>query len=202
MTPPPAPLKLTAAPEAKGIRIQWKAPKKGTDGDPLKEKLQFLLERRSIQGEWEPISPIPVDGNTFLDAAVKGNQVYDYRVTSLFVLEQNTVPGDFSEVKGIKAPVVNTLPVPPHTVWVVPAQGPLEIHWTEVDGQVRGYHVYRREGKEITRLTADPVSHSPFRDNQVRKNIIYFYAISVVSPDPPYNEGLLSDWVEIKSHSF
>ena len=77
--------------------------------------------------------------------------------------------------------------------------GPLEIHWTESDGKNGGYHVYRREGKEIIRLTASPVQHPPFVDHGAKKGSTYSYAVSAVSTQADHKEGLLSKWTEVRN---
>lgn len=201
LTPPAAPESLKAVPDNQGILLQWKPPKKDKAGKPFKEKVEFQIERRTSEKDWEKISPVPIADPSFLDSSVAGKKTYDYRVTSVFSFEDSPILGDSSEIMQVKSPETIHLPPPPHTVWIVPTGGGLEIRWAEVDTPVKGYHVYRREGKEITRLTADPVQHSPFTDKQARKNTIYFYAVSSVSFDPPHDEGLVSNWVEIKHHS-
>jgi hypothetical protein len=93
-------------------------------------------------------------------------------------------------------------PPPPRTVWMIPSKGAIEVHWMESEGAAAGYHVYRREGKEITRLTAAPVARGPFLDRAVKKNALYAYAVSAVNPQAEEQEGLLSKWVEIRSLQF
>jgi len=76
------------------------------------------------------------------------------------------------------------------------------VHWTESEGKVFGYHVYRRDGEQITRLTANPLKHPPYTDSSAKKNEVYFYAVSAVSTSAQQQEGLLSKWVEIRNDLF
>jgi hypothetical protein len=92
-------------------------------------------------------------------------------------------------------------PPPPGKVWITPAHGALEIHWTESDGNTAGYNVYRKEGngEEIIRLNANPVQHQPFVDHGVKKGGVYSYAVSAVSAQGDHKEGLASKWVEVRN---
>ena len=113
--------------------------------------------------------------------------------------------GDFSQSfigdslpSQVKAPDA-VPPPPPGNVWVIPVKGALEVHWIPSEGKVEGYHVYRREGKEIIRLTATPVQKPPYVDSTVRKNVVYAYAVSAVGNQAGKREGLLSKWAEMRS---
>jgi hypothetical protein len=201
MTTPQPPADFTAAKQDQGIFLQWKIPKKNILGKPLADEPQFNIERRALNGSWEVISPAPVRGNSFFDPAVAANAVYDYRVLSVLLFEGTPIWSEPSPIVHVQAPGALP-PPPPNTVWAIPAKGVLEIHWTKSDGETKGYHVYRREGKEITRLTADPVQDPPYIDGSAKPNVLYFYAVSAVGVDPSHAEGLLSKWVEIRSLQF
>jgi len=197
---PPPPLKnLTVAPEPRGVALQWKAGAAKTPQGPVSPgEVQFLLERHGPDGTWEKLSALPVKGNTFLDSAVASGQTYDYRVTPAYLFEDTLILGEPSVFLHAKAPDA-VPPPPPVKVWVIPVKGALELHWIASEGKVEGYHVYRREGKEIIRLTATPVKGPPYADTTVRKNVIYAYAVSAVDNQAGKREGLLSKWVEIRS---
>jgi hypothetical protein len=197
---PPPPLKtLTVIPEPRGVALQWKASAaKTTGGQVSPGEVQFLLERHGPDGTWEKLSALPAKGATFLDSAVASGQTYDYRVTPVYLFEDTLILGEPSVFLHAKAP--DTVPPPPPAnVWVIPTKGALEVHWIASEGKVEGYHVYRREGKEIIRLTATPVKGPPYADAAVRKNVIYAYAVSAVGNQAGKREGLLSKWVEIRS---
>jgi len=197
---PPPPLKnLTAASDQRGISLQWKASAtKTTPGQLSPGEIQYLVERHSAEGIWDRLTAVPVKGNTFLDSALASSQIYDYRVTPVYVFEDSLVLGESSVFRQVKAP--NALPPPPPgNVWVIPVKGALEVHWLKSDGKVEGYHVYRREGKDIIRLTTAPVQNPPYVDQSIKKNVVYSYAVSAVSNQTGQKEGLLSKWAEIRS---
>ncbi|MCK8601305.1 fibronectin type III domain-containing protein [Desulfoferrobacter suflitae] len=201
LPPPQPPLDFKANEQDQGIQLHWKIPRKNVEQQTIAQELQFDVQRRSQEGAWESISPAPVKGSTFFDSAVASNQLYDYRAFSVLSFEGTAILSEPSPVRRAKAPGALPAP-PPGAVWVIPAKGALEVNWTPSDGQVKGYHVYRREGKDIVRLTADPVENPPYVDHAVQPNRVYFYAVSAVGIEPPNQEGLLSKWQEIRNVQF
>lgn len=200
-TAPLPPQDFAAVKQNHGIMLTWKQPKKNTADQPIKEEMVYDVERRGVNGSWERISPVPVKGLSFFDQAVASDQVYEYRVFGLFPFEGTNTWSESSAVRRIQAPGALP-PPPPSTVWAIPAKGVLEIHWTQSEGKINGYHVYRREGKEITRLTSNAVQGPPYVDSTARPNIVYFYAVSAIGSEPPHPEGLLSKWAEIRNLQF
>lgn len=198
---PRPPEDFVAVKEDQGILLKWRIPKKNILGKPLPEEPQFNVERRLRDSAWESISPAPVKGDTFFDPAVASNEIYEYRVFSYLSFEGTPNWSEPSAVRQIKAPGALP-PPPPSTVWAIPAKGSLEVNWTPSEGKVSGYHVYRRQGKEIVRLTLKPVQNPPYIDRNVKPNEVYFYAVSAVGANPPYPEGLLSKWAEIRNVDF
>lgn len=200
---PPPPLKnLAVGSDPRGISLHWKAAgTKSAPGGPAPEEVQFMIERHGSDGAWEKLSTMPVKGATFLDSAVASGQTYDYRVTPAYLFEESLILGEPTVFRQARAPDA-VPPPPPGNVWVIPVKGALEVHWLKSQGTVGGYHIYRREGKDIIRLTAAPVQNPPFIDQSVKKNVVYGYAVSAVSSQKTPNgnrEGLLSKWTEIRS---
>ncbi len=195
---PVAPVNLTAATQPQGILINWKPVLKDIEGNNLKGDLSFRIERLSGEKSWERASPSLVKGNSYLDQSVASERGYSYRVVPVLFIDNSAVYGEPSAQVVAKAP--NSVPPPPPaSVWVVPAHGALEVRWTESEGKNAGYHVYRREGKEIIRLTSSPIQHPPFVDQGAKKNVTYFYAVSAISAQPEHKEGLLSKWTEMRN---
>jgi hypothetical protein len=199
LAPPPALKSLAVAPEPRGMSLQWKAGiAKTVKGSISPGEVQYLVERQGSDGTWEKLSAQPVTGNTFLDSALAANQSYDYQVTPVYVFEETLILGEPTLFRQAKAPDA-VPPPPPGNVWVIPVKGALEVHWLKSEGNVAGYHVYRREGKVIIRLTTTPVQNPPYLDRSVKKNIVYAYAVSAVGNQTGKREGLLSKWAEIRS---
>ncbi|MFZ2446468.1 MAG: hypothetical protein WAW37_08925 [Syntrophobacteraceae bacterium] len=195
---PPAPGAVAAATQPQGILVQWKPVSKDAQGHNLQGELAFRVERMSPGKPWEKASPSPVKGNTYLDQTIASELSYSYRVVPVLLVDNSAISGEPSSVVLAKAPE-SVPPPPPNSVWVIPAHGALEVRWTESDGKIGGYHVYRREGKELIRLTATPVQHPPFIDKNIKRNAAYSYAVSAVSAQADHKEGLLSKWAEMRA---
>jgi hypothetical protein len=199
LAPPPTLKSLDVIPEQRGLLVQWKAgTSKPPQGSSSPGEVQYIVERHGPDGTWEKLSVQPVKGYSFLDSTLAAAQNYDYQVTPVYVFEDTPILGEPSVFRQAKAPDA-VPPPPPGKVWVIPVKGALEVHWLKSDGKVEGYHVYRREGREIIRLTAAPVQNPPYLDRSVNKNVIYSYAVSAVGGQAKKREGLLSSWAEIRS---
>lgn len=196
---PAAPVDITAATQRHGILIRWKPVLKNLEGKKLNSAdLSFRVERLSGEKGWEKASPVLVKGDAYYDQAVAPRQSYSYRVVPFLFIDGIYVQGEPSATVQTKGPQ-SVSPPPPGKVWITPGHGALEIHWTESSVNAAGYQVYRRQGKEIVRLTASPVKHPPFVDSSARKGATYFYAVSTVSALPGHKEGLLSKWVKVRN---
>ncbi len=194
---PVAPSNVTAVTQPQGILIRWKPVAKDAQGHNLEGDLLFRVERMTSGKPWDTASPAPVNGNTYLDDGVAAEQNYQYRIVPILTVENTAIFGEPSTVIAAKAPQA-VLPPPPKSVWVTPSKGALEVRWSQSAGKTGGYHVYRREGKQIVRLTATPVQQPPFIDKNVRRNVTYSYAVSAISAQAG-KEGLLSKWAEMKA---
>ncbi|MGA2403782.1 MAG: hypothetical protein ABSG91_19090 [Syntrophobacteraceae bacterium] len=196
---PAAPVNVTAATQPQGILTQWKPVLKDLEGNNLDAvSVSFRVERLSGEKGWEKSSPSPVKGSAYYDQTIAAEQSYSYRVVPVLYIDEVAIYGEPSSTILVKGPE-SVPPPPPDRVWITPARGALEVHWTESDGKNAGYHVYRREGKQIIRLTASPVQHQPFVDHGAKKGSTYFYAVSAVSSQADHKEGLLSKWTEVRN---
>lgn len=195
---PAAPVNISATPQPQGILIQWKPTAKDVEGHDIKGDLSFRVERLLQDKGWEKASPTTIKDNSYLDQAIASEQNYSYRVVPVLLTDNTSIFGEPSSIVLARATEA-VLPPPPNNIWAVPTKGALEVRWTESDGKVGGYHVYRREGKEIIRLTASPIQHPPFVDHGVKRNATYFYAVSAVSAQGESKEGLLSKWIEMRN---
>lgn len=200
LAPPPKPLKkVETLAEPRGLLIRWDAPLSAAKTPDL--QMSFLIERRQKGLDWEPLNPQFFQGNSYLDTSVQPQYHYQYRVRPVRRVLDADISGPWTESSFTKAPE-KVPPPPPSTVWAVPSGDKMEVHWTECSQPVAGYHVYRRDGKTIVRLTADPLKRPPYMDTKVEPNKVYGYAVSSVSPDAPHKEGLLSKWVEVRHIRF
>ena len=151
---PAAPVDITAATQQRGVLIQWKATPKDIEGKPLDgSTLSFSVQRLSAAGVWRDVSPL-VKGEAYYDQQVAPGQTNTYRVVSVRYVDEENVYGEPSSQITVQGPQAGP-PPPPGRVWVVPAHGGLEVHWIEDEGKTAGYYVYRKQGKQIVRLTAE-----------------------------------------------
>jgi len=199
--PPASPGDVRALGRPEGIFLEWKEVSRDVEGNPLRGEVRYQVERKSQGEPWRVLSSPPVAGDMFLDPAPAPRQIYSYRITPMVLFEESNVYGKPALVDRVRAPEALP-PPPPATVWVIPSRGALEVQWTPSEADNAGYHVYRREGAEIVRLTASPVKRPPFRDKNVKPNVVYGYAVSTVSHPPESREGLLSRWTEMRSVFF
>lgn len=200
VAPPPKTLKqVETHADQRGLLVRWDAP--GSSAKTPDPAMSYLIERRQKGSDWEPLNPEFFQGNSYLDTSVQPQYLYQYRVRPLRRVLDADIAGSWTEGALTKAPE-KVPPPPPKTVWAVPSADKLEVHWTECPLPVSGYHVYRRDGKTIVRLTSEPVKKPPYVDAKVESNKVYAYAVSSVSPDAPYKEGLLSKWVEVRNVRF
>jgi len=195
-----APVNLAAVTQPQGILVQWKPVLKDIEGKDIQggANVSFRVERLSGEKGWEKASPSAVKGNSYYDQTIAPEHNYTYRVIPILFIDEVSIFGEPSATVLAKGPE-SMPPSPPEKVWIVPAQGALAVHWTESEGKNSGYHVYRREGKEIIRLTATPVNHPPFVDQGAKKGSTYFYAVSAVGSQADHKEGLLSKWTEVRN---
>jgi hypothetical protein len=190
---------LVAMTQPQGILLQWKPVLKDLEGKDLQgTSVSFRVERLFDEKSWQKAAPSYVKGNSYYDQSVAPEHGYTYRIVPVLFADDVYIFGEPSANVSAKGPE-SMPPTPPSKVWIIPAQGGLEINWTESDGKNSGYHVYRREGKEIIRLTATPVQHPPFLDKGAKKGLTYFYAVSAVSSQADHKEGLLSKWTEVRN---
>lgn len=193
---PVAPVDVTATTQPRGILIRWKQAPSDLAGNPIKpEDLSFRVQRRSGAGGWEDVSPL-VKGDAYYDQQIAPGQGYTYRIAPVRYIDEENVYGEPSREISTRGPH-SVLPPPPGKVWVTPGQGGVEVHWSEGGVKTAGFYVYRKQGKQIVRLTANPVLHPPFVDRGVGRKRGYLYAVSAVSTLPRHKEGLLSGWVAV-----
>ncbi len=195
---PVAPVGLRAATQQQGILIEWKQSPKDIEGHDIKPfTLSFRVQRLSSTDIWKDVSPL-VKGDAYYDRQVIPGQKSVYRVVPVRHIDAENVYGEPSGKISVMGPR-SAPPPPPGKVWAVPVHGGIEVHWLEDEGKTAGYHVYRKQGKEIVRLTANPVLHPPFVDHRAQGGVTYRYAVSAVSPGHKHEEGLLSKWVELRN---
>jgi hypothetical protein len=195
---PTAPVDITATTQQRGVLLEWKQTPKDIEGKHIEPStLSFRVQRLTGAGVWKDVSPL-VKGEAYYDQEVAPARSSTFRIVAAREIDGENVYGEPSSSITAMGPQ-SAPPPPPGRVWVVPARRGLEVHWIEGEGKTAGYYVYRKQGKEIVRLTASPVMRPPFIDRGVSRGGTYFYAVSAVSTAPKHEEGLLSKWVEVRN---
>ncbi|MDR3567638.1 MAG: hypothetical protein P4L43_06380 [Syntrophobacteraceae bacterium] len=196
---PVAPVGLTVATQSRGVLIEWKQAPKDIAGKRIEPTtLSFRVQRLTGSDAWKDASPL-VRGEAYYDQEVAPAKSSTYRVVPARDIDGENVYGEPSSRISAMGPQ-SAPPPPPGKVWTIPARGGLEVHWIEGEVKTAGFYVYRKQGKEIVRLTASPVLHPPFIDRGgLSQGETYFYAVSAVSTRPNHEEGLLSKWVKVRN---
>ncbi|MCL5406131.1 MAG: fibronectin type III domain-containing protein [Deltaproteobacteria bacterium] len=193
---PVGPEDLTAITQQLGILLRWKQTPRDTQGHPIDAStISFRVQRLTAAGAWKDVSPL-VRGDAYYDQQLSPGQSFTYRVVAVRYIDGENVYGEPSSRITVMGPQ-SMPPPPPGSVWTVPTHGGLKVYWRQDQVKTSGYYVYRKQGKEIVRLTASPVLHPPFIDRGVTRGENYYYAVSAVSALPSHKEGLLSKWVEV-----
>jgi hypothetical protein len=84
--PPPPPLELVALAEGGRVRLVWQA----TEAEDL---AGYFVYRRGSEGDFERITPQPLQETELVDPGVSAGQTYSYRVTAVDQLGNESGPG-------------------------------------------------------------------------------------------------------------
>lgn len=84
--PPPPPLELVALAEGGRVRLVWRA----TEAEDL---AGYYVYRRGAEGDFERITPQPLQETELVDPGVSPGQTYSYRVTAVDQLGNESGPG-------------------------------------------------------------------------------------------------------------
>jgi hypothetical protein len=95
-----------------GVRVRWKRPTRAVDGESLYDLAAFIVQRRTDQGEFEPIARIPVNDSD--DIRPQQSFTYDdhdppygtltYRVFAVTSDGQRGLPSDEVPVEAADGP--------------------------------------------------------------------------------------------------
>lgn len=194
-----APTGLQAQVTADGIRLTWVA----AANLPSSSGVRFLyrIYRRDDAGGPENVAgEIPAPLNNFLDKDFEWEKVYDYRVTSVSVVETESGP---EAVEGEDAALSKILAhdvFPPATpaglqaAYIGTSNPPyIDLVWApDVDADLAGYNIYRREQNgPVIKINPELVKSSTYKDTSISKGSGYSYAVSAV--DVRGNESARSE---------
>jgi hypothetical protein len=84
--PPPPPLELVALAEGGRVRLVWRAAE-------AEDLAGYYVYRRGSEGDFERVTPQPLQETEFVDPGVSPGQTYSYRVTAVDKLGNESGPG-------------------------------------------------------------------------------------------------------------
>ncbi|WP_082942606.1 MULTISPECIES: fibronectin type III domain-containing protein [unclassified Helicobacter] len=166
---------------AKDIQLSWPAV-------PGATKYEIYISE-SVQGAYKPL--VQVNKNYYMHKVGKDNAVYFYKVRAI---DESGVAGDLPNGATQGA----TLPPPPTpqiTKGVIQNNQAI-IEWGVINNaRVKGYAVYRYEGRSSNPLRFTNTIKTRFVDKEMQQGKRYIY--KVVSVDANGNESLPSQEVEL-----
>jgi fibronectin type 3 domain-containing protein len=197
---PRVPGNFKAIPGDKIVSLSWSPVTKLEDGSPVKDLAGYLVYRRSGQGTWIRVTPLPVLQNQFQDVAVLNDVEYTYKVVAVRRVGEDLL-ASLDSVTQVAMPEKRTPPPPAMNLSAVPTSQGVELRWELSPApDVAGYRVYRRAmGEEkYLRLNLELITKPYFVDSQVTRGQTYYYYVTVVDDTPRANESLPSEVASIK----
>lgn len=177
--PPP---RLVIDLEQDAVVLRWEESKRGLSGAEIAELAGYNIYRFPASGSFfvlgNPVNAEPVRGTTFRDSPPYGS--YRYAVTAvravgpprLESLPTPTVLADFRDRQPPPAPT---------EVAALAEERAIRLIWNAVAApDLRGYLVYRFDGRKVTRLTPVPVDAAFFSDESITRGVTYFYSVSSI----------------------
>ena len=185
----PAPAEVSAAIGAEGVTISWSGP--AAPASPPGLTYQYRITRSPLAASaYIAVADVePSAHGSYLDKTFAWEQKYDYRITTVTLVESEgrnaSVEGDDSKpaevfTKDIYPP---SQPVGLQAVFSSVGQKPfVDLTWApNTDGDVAGYNVFRRvEAGSAQKLNAQLVPVPSFRDSNVDAGAKYVYSVSAV----------------------
>jgi len=205
--PYPAVDNFTVTSEKKIILLKWKLPKFDIAGNEISAVSGYNIYRKSeiLKNDSKvmvksvenlPKEPVfkrvnvkTVKNEYYEDTDIIDEGKYTYKVSIAY---NNKIESEFSkeisiDIKDIYPPDV------PENLFVFKGKGFMLLNWDEVkDKDFSHYVVYRsRKNQGEFKIIADNVKKSRFKDENVKKRIVYFYYVTAV--DNKNNESEASN---------
>ncbi len=177
VTPPSAPLSLTANASGSDVRLQWTA---NTEAD-----LAGYTVYRHTDQDWIQITASLVTEATYTDPGL-ANGIYSYRVTAVDAAGSEGEPSN--EASATVA--VDPPPAPENLrLTAVPEGEALSAAWDDSGTQVSGFRLYRSvtAGGPYQPVNQAPLGENSFTDTGLTNGVSYYYVVSAV--DLFGNEG-------------
>lgn len=175
------------------IRLSWQPVTQLMDGSKIPGPLSYRLFRSTGGKGFERIGGT-LTATSFVDRPVVNGQKYFYAVQSFMEYRGEVVPGGRSEEISAM-PVDRTPPPPPSGVTAVATGVGVKIFWNKsLDGDLGGFHVYRRasDSDDYELLGKVEPQFNLFVDSTAKEGIRYYYAVTSFDTATPPNESIKS----------
>jgi len=188
-TPPPPPEKVTVAPQADGILVEWKA---------VPDAGGYAVYRRAATERFssKPLAVVRPPTTRHLDQTARFAQSYIYSVTAVDA-KQPLVESAIKAEQEIHYVDRYPPPVPEELVAVAEA-GRVRLVWQQSEApDLAGYIVYRKGAAtgEFVRLTAKPIAVTSYVDTTVASGQAYDYRVTAI--DQTGNESAPGNEVHV-----
>ena len=192
---PQPPANLQGEVTERAVRLSWRPAERSAFGGATPSIDGYEIFRREA-GTPEPGVMIGEAQSTeYADTSFAFEQTYVYAVRAFVRRDGATAVTPFSAPAEIA--VLDTFPpAAPEDLRVVAGPGGIEISWNpNEEDDLAGYHVYRSEGGEFERVSAEALRIPAFRDQTARPEARYRYHVRAT--DRKGNESRPSEPVEV-----
>lgn len=172
---PMPPQNITAESDSLYVYLKWN---KSVLGNVIGYKIYRNIKGRS--GEFLLLTPLPVQGENFMDTLSKGAlNIFYYAVVAVNQVYLNSDYSDIAEVK-IKDVIPPVAPV----ITNITAEGnSISIEWIpSFDTDIAGYRVYRSEDSVsgFVEVSTAVIPNNTYTDNNLSPDKTYYYKISAI----------------------
>ncbi len=193
LSPPEAPQGIKAVAGDEQVTLQWQAPNKLVNGQPLTDTIIYKIYRGLDNNHLSPLGE-PVKNETFTDVGLINGRSYYYKVTA-------EIHRPDARVEGLASPVVIarphdlTAPPPPRNLLVVKIATGIKLLWERtMSSDLAGYMVYRRlpKGKLALIGKVDAADNFFIDKTPPAGATSWYYAITSFDRAAPANESSTS----------
>lgn len=190
---PSSPVNFTGESSDKFVHLKWSAPLTLVDGQPVLGLAGFNIYRskNSMSYSIFPLNKELVTNNYYIDSGLENNVKYFYVIRSIRKVNGTLIEGPTSD-EIMLVPNDHIPPQPPRGLVAVPEKEGIILRWDAgVESDLYGYNIYRRQAdeKRWKKLNRELMKATTFRDNGVKKGIIYYYFVTAVDNSPASNES-------------
>jgi hypothetical protein len=191
--PPARPQNLKSQGMEGSVEITWDAP----DGPPV--PTGYLVSRREGRGNWESLTPVPLNAVSYRDPLVKTDMTYTYQVRAARLVRGTLLKSEPADTPSLALKDYVSPPTP-RGLLALPAAEGVELRWeASLAPDLAGYRVYRKKPGEKTwqLLFKELITGTQYLDRSVKTGEAYQYTVTAVDKSPQANESAHSEGAAI-----